>query len=237
MTISLDDTVLAVRRHFRDVAWSNSTLKEWIKDAVREYSNHFPVLAAFSESAADGVYEYDFFPGAHAEENLPVVFGVVEFEYPTGEDPPEYPLRMSHTDKRFFNSGESYYDIVLHPAMNNGEIWLSSPETGDSFQVKYLTAHSWTEVESGADETCQVPAHHQPLLVQYVTWLCTREMLAARMATAEAAEETALLEMLLRRVNEEWRRYERMIETAKAMQSGESQQIHWEMDQDERIYG
>jgi hypothetical protein len=179
MTISLDDTVLAVRRHFRDVAWSNSTLKEWIKDAVREYSNHFPVLAAFSESAADGVYEYDFFPGAHAEENLPVVFGVVEFEYPTGEDPPEYPLRMSHTDKRFFNSGESYYDIVLHPAMNNGEIWLSSPETGDSFQVKYLTAHSWTEVESGADETCQVPAHHQPLLVQYVTWLCTREMLAA----------------------------------------------------------
>ena len=60
MTISLDECVIEVRRNFRDVKWSDTTLKEWIKDAVRQYSIHFPLIDELSGAATTGTYEYDF---------------------------------------------------------------------------------------------------------------------------------------------------------------------------------
>ena len=122
MTISLIDTLAEVRRQFRDVAWSNTTLKAWIKDAVRDYSNSFPAIGTVSDDAVTGTYAYDFFAGVHDEEDLPVILGVYEFEYPNDEDPPEYPRRLSHSDSAFFDSGESLYDLVLYPSADTDQI-------------------------------------------------------------------------------------------------------------------
>ncbi len=232
MTISLDETVFAVRRQFRDVAWSNNTIKEWIKDAVRDYSIHFPIPAALTDDANDDVYEYDFFAGSHQEEALPVILGVVEFEYPAGEVPPEYPKRMSHTNRRFFAEGQSYYDIVLNPAMTNGEIWLSQPETGQAFQVRYLTEHSWTSVESGTDETTAVPAHHRHIIVQYVVCTAWRE----KLTMIQEAQDDVLFDRLEKRVLVESMKYNEMIEQAKAARPSESKLVSWEMDKYDRIY-
>jgi len=93
MTISLNITVDLVRKNFRDVKWSQDTLEEWVKQAVKEYSKHFPLVSSVTDSAVAGTYKYDFFAGAHDEEDLPVVLAVTKFEYPTGEDPPKYPKK------------------------------------------------------------------------------------------------------------------------------------------------
>ena len=232
MTISIDETVLEVRRQFRDVAWSNATLKAWIKDAVRDYSIHFPYKATLTDDAADDVYEYDFFEGTHDEEDLPVVFGVLEVEYPTGEDPPEYPTRVDHTDSHFFGDGESYYDIVLNPSLNNGEIWLSAPETGSSFQVKYLTEHSWTAVDTATDENTEVPGHHRPVIIQYVIWQCWREL----MTVTREEDDILKFEHIERQVTNASSRYAQMIEQIKGTRPSESKVIPWSMDKYDRIY-
>lgn len=232
MTLSLDETVLAVRRHFRDFAWSNHTIKEWIKDAVRDYSIHFPIIATIEDDAEDDVYEYDFFAGAHDEEDLPVIFGVIEFEYPAGEDPPEYPKRGSHTQSSFFGDGVSYYDVVLNPAMNNVEIWLSQPETGQKFQAKYLAEHTWTSVDSGGDQNCEVPSHHRPIIVQYVILQCWLERLTMSLEEVDLKH----FNVLEKRVAFESLRYETMLEQAKRTRPSESKTIPWAMDAYDRIY-
>ena len=232
MTISLNETVEAFRREFRDVSWSNNTIKEWIKDAVREYSIHFPVTGTLEDDATDDVYEYDFFEGTHDEEDLPVVFGVIEFEYPTGEDPPEYPKRMDHTDASFFEDGESYYDIVLNPAMNNGEIWLSEPETGDTFQVKYLTEHTWTSVDSDTDENTEVPSNHRPIIVQYVVCKAWGE----KITQLNEEDDIKLYDKFEKRLTIENKKLAFILDQTKGSRPTESKTIQWTMDKFDRIY-
>jgi hypothetical protein len=69
------------------VAWSDHKIEQWIKLAVKEYSQHFPLVDTVTDTTVDGTYQYDFFAGAHSEEDLPVILGVVKCEFPTGETP------------------------------------------------------------------------------------------------------------------------------------------------------
>ena len=232
MTISLNETVEAFRREFRDISWSNNTIKEWIKDAVRVYSIDFPIMAELEDDAEDDVYEYDFFEGTHDEEDLPVIFGVVEFEYPVGEDPPEYPRRRSHTDASFFSAGDSYYDIVLNPAMNNAEIWLSKPETGETFAVKYLTEHSWTSVDSDTDENSEVPGHHRPIIVQYVVCKAWGE----RITQLNEEDDIKLWDKIEKQISSADSKLQKMLQAAIANRLSESQTVRWTMDKYDRIY-
>jgi hypothetical protein len=232
MTISLNDTVNAIRRNFRDIKWSDETLKAWVKEAVRDYDLVFPTAQTLKEDAEDEVYCYDFFAGVHAEEQLPSVFGVISFEYPSGEDPPKFIRRLNHTDRNFFAGGGPYYDIVLNPDGVNGEIWLSSPATGKAFEVKYFTDHGWTSLESGDDESCEVNSAHRNIIVQHVVWRCWRETLTLEQETASEDRRT----FLEKRVVHEQGYYVLLLGIAKGAFNQESQVISWEMDKYDRIY-
>jgi hypothetical protein len=232
MTISLNDTVNAVRRNFRDVKWSDETLAGWVKEAVRDYDLIFPTAKTLTEDTEDEVYRYDFFAGAHDEEQLPSVFGVISFEYPSGEDPPKFINRHHHTDRNFFAGGGPYYDIVFYPDGVNGEIWLSSPESGKTFEVKYFSGHGWTSIENGDDESCEVNATHRNIIVQYVVWQCWRETLTLERET-DLEDRRTFLE---KRVVHERDYYTLLLGIAKGAFNQESQVISWEMDKYDRIY-
>jgi len=221
MTVSLAETVAEVRRQFRDVKWTEETLKAWVKDAVRDYSIYFPLVAEESGAATTGTYEYAF--GA-------LVNGVIECEYPTGDDPPSYPEQHSHTQPGFFGDGISYYDVVIYPGESEAELWLSDPATGSSYNVKYLTEHTWTA--SGSDFNTDLPDQHRHILIQYVIWQCWREILTQERET----EEPGRLNFLSERTIREREQYAAMIQMAVEGKQAESQVVSWEMDQYDRIY-
>jgi len=236
MTISLNITVDLVRKNFRDVKWSQDTLEEWVKQAVKEYSKHFPLVSSVTDSAVAGTYKYDFFAGAHDEEDLPVVLAVTKFEYPTGEDPPKYPKRKSHTQDFFFDGDDDFYDVVIFPNRTNGEVWLSDPETGSSFQIWFHTEHAWTSVDSDTDENTEVAGNHQPIIIQYVTWLCWREMISEAQMNLDKDEYTSKIRAIVERADYEYIRYTDMIHDAEKAVSPESETIVWAMDKYDRIY-
>ena len=233
MTISLNETVDLVRRNFRDVMWSEDTLKEWVKQAVKEYSKHFPDVASMSDTTVVGTYQYDFFEGTHDEEDLPVILEVVSVEYPADEDPPEFASRMDHKAAAFF-SGD-YYDVVIYPSRNNGEIWISDPD-GSDFEVIYHTEHSWTSVDSGSDENTEVTAHHQPIIIQYVVYLCWREMVSMETMKLPDEKFASKLAAVQQRADTEYVRWMSMVESAKRSTSIESESIQWSMDKYDHIY-
>jgi len=221
MGISLDETLAEVRRYFRDVKWRNDTIKEWIRDAVRDYSRHFPLVKELSGEATTGTYEYSF--GG-------LVLGTIEVEYPTGEDPPAFPEQCNHREPHFFDDGISYYDVVAYPGEDDAEFWLSDPETGESYNVKYYTAHEWTAKES--DYEADVPDVDRHVIVQYVVWQCWREMLTIEVETADSGRRAYLAEQAADAASS----YNYYIEAIKRSRSAESNAVRWVMDKFDRIY-
>jgi hypothetical protein len=222
----------SIRRNFRDIQWSDETLKAWVKEAVREYDLYFPSVEILTDNAEDGIYCYDFFAGIHVEEQLPAVFGVISFEYPSGEHPPKFIRPRSHAAPNFFDGAGPYYDIVLNPGGANGEIWLSSPETGNAFEVKYFSDRDWTSIENGDDESCEVNSAHRNLIVQYVVWQCWRETLTQEQRRAGVERQTYLEKI----VENERDYYHLLLAVAKGAFNRDSQVISWEMDEYDRIY-
>ena len=221
MSISLNETVTEVRRMFRDVKWSDATLQSWVKDAVRDYSNHFPRLEELAGDATTGTYEYAF---------SDLCLGVIEVEYPTGETPPEFPPQRNHLMDSFFDGG-NYYDAVMYPGQDDSELWLSDPETGSSYNVKYFTDYAWTA--SGSDYVAEVPDQHRAILVQYVVWVCWREMATIE---KEKSEIESRYNVFAERVLRERQYYDDIIQAFKAARPHESRIVTWVMDKYDRIY-
>ena len=221
MTISLNETVSEVRRNFRDVKWSNETLKAWVKDGVRDYAKYFPQVAELEGDAITGTYEYLF--GA-------AVMDVIECEYPTGEDPPSYPLMNNHMLTEFFERGESTFDVFPYPGEDEAELWLSAPATGSSYKVKYHTAHAWTA--SGSDFTTEIPDFHRPIIVQYVTWQCWREMATIQKEKGQEKEYSFLYQRMVREQDHYWS----LLQMAMNSKPADSRVVKWEMDKYDSIY-
>jgi hypothetical protein len=221
MTISLDETVKEVKRYFRDVKWATSTIESWVYDAVRDYSHHFPLVKEVSGSATSGTYEYSL---------AYLVLGLIEFEYPTGEDPPEYPEQCNHRESHFFEDGISYYDLVSYAGKNAAEIWLSDPETGESYNIKFLTEHEWTA--NGSDYEADIPDSDRHIIVQYVIWQCWREMLTIESENADSDRRAYISEQIA----DAARSYSIYLSSLKRERTAESEFIKWEMDRFDNIY-
>jgi hypothetical protein len=220
MSISLNETVAAVKKYFRDVKWSTSTIESWVYDAVRDYSHHFPVVMEVSGDATTGTYEYSI---------AYLVLGVIEFEYPTGEDPPEYPEQRNHRESHFFEDGLSYYDLVSYAGKNAAELWLSKPETGESYNIKILTEHQW--VTNGSDYVA-IPDSDRHVIVQYVIWQCWREMLTIESENADPERRAYISEQIADAAQS----YSMYLSSLKKERAAESEFIKWEMDKFDRIY-
>jgi len=149
---------------------------------------------------------------------------------------PNIQKRKSHTQDFFFDGDDDFYDVVIFPNRTNGEVWLSDPETGSSFQIWFHTEHAWTSVDSDTDENTEVAGNHQPIIIQYVTWLCWREMISEAQMNLDKDEYTSKIRAIVERADYEYIRYTDMIHDAEKAVSPESETIVWAMDKYDRIY-
>ena len=175
--------------------WPDSTLNQWIEDAIAEYSVHFPRTDLEATiDCVDDQREYDL------SSELTRPQGILRVEYPSGEDPPEYLTRRSVDDSRGFWGGE-YYDVRGDPphTLFVGE----KPDDGEDIVVFYDGDHLYPTDDA---DMLTVPDQHLEGLVLFVWWKAAQELLAAE---AKDPQTTTLLltqfDMLTYRAAREYR--------------------------------
>ncbi len=161
--VALDDGAAA--------AWSDAELLGFLAEAVREYSQHLPRVGEAALVAVAGRQRYALPWDAAA---------VVTVEYPVGEEPPAYLVRLPWKSRRF-EGGGGHYDVLLsHDLTRPPELLLGfDPDAGETLAVRYLHPH---ESDLTADTYLTVPADHHHVLVQYVLFAAARQLQAREQA-------------------------------------------------------
>jgi hypothetical protein len=184
-----------------NATFSDAQIAVWLNDAIRDYSQHFPLqqVASIACSAAD--QEYD----------LPADFlGILAVEYPTGETPKAYLSRLPFTHQDF-GSSEKWYDIrPQRDESDRDELILSaSPSAGQSIQILYNGHHALIANPSSISGDNTVPVIHQQLMIKYVSWQG-----ALFLAAAEQASPTSNSSLLMAQLSQNARRLESGYHTA-----------------------
>lgn len=203
--------------------FSSLQLDEWINDAIRELTLHFPrrLSLALSCTAGDRTY------------NLPSALrSLLSVEYPAGQAPPRYLKRLPYTDQGFWEAA-GCYDLVLPQdasAGNPPQLWISDrPKAGESILAWYEAEHNLLSAPSDETDFLERHLHLLPLYVRWRAWqaLSTQDgadpnVLDPLFSNMEAAAARA--EASFRRALEQARRAE-----------GGSAVVRWRMD-GERTY-
>ena len=84
--------------------WKATDIAQWLRDAIVDYSQHFPQLATQTINMTTGTNQYDL---------VDQLIDVISVEYPSGEDPKEY-LKRRHYLHQYFWSEEGYFDVLMH---------------------------------------------------------------------------------------------------------------------------
>jgi hypothetical protein len=162
MTTTLSDLIDLCEADLADsgnATWSAADVEQWLRDAIADYSIHFPrvLSTTIATSADDRTYD------------LPADFlEPLTVEYPTGEDPPEYLKRRGYTHPDFWEV-DGYFTIVHRGDDTDvDELWISEePDDAETITVIYKGKHDNT-IDAGDNLT--VPARHHYLLRYYVQW-------------------------------------------------------------------
>jgi hypothetical protein len=148
--------------------WSDAKVEEWIIEAIRDYSVHFPrTVQDTLVKSVTPTYVY----------SLPADFlGMVCVEFPEGEDPPRYLKRRSYLDPGFWDSDE-YYDVEpTRDAAEPAKLHMSAlPDTEEDIAITYTTYHAVLIPEDDDDTDITVPEHHEHLLILFVVWKAAAE--------------------------------------------------------------
>jgi hypothetical protein len=165
-------TLAAFRATLRSVlkdktVWRDTMLNGWINDAVRDYSNYFPMEAWYKIDCSANVREYELSTALE-------VLGVINVEYPDGRTPPRYLQRLSETHPNFWDG--PYYDIrqpnmnmltqgepAIYPYLVIGE----KPAAADDIIIRYLTVH---RVPSQDCAYFTIPDEHFEAIRLFVYW-------------------------------------------------------------------
>ena len=139
--------------------WSAATLQEWVNEAIRDYSQHFP--ATITQTLLPTTGDHDHALNSRYQ-------GILLVEYPVGEDPPQYLTRLSRSHPDFWLS-DDYYDIEPSGTSSDGPtLYISAnPTTGEQIKV---TMHASHEPVTGATSLIPVYSQHEHLLVLFVVW-------------------------------------------------------------------
>lgn len=168
--------------------WPEPIVNAWIRDAIRDYSAHFP---RFVDTDTEGTniecvadqqeYSLSSFTGIQT---------VLDVEYPAGEDPPEFVERRDQDDPRGFE-GLGVYAVQgfeRPSALRLGE----EPSEGEEIRIAYLADHSMPTSDA---EALTVPDYHLDALVLFVHWRAMRATVN-RLMTNPDPQELPVLEAL-----------------------------------------
>jgi hypothetical protein len=202
--------------------WPQATIEEWLNEAIRDYSLHFPRLQSTTLNCVAGQHNY----------TLPADFLAVHLvEYPVGEDPPEYLARGSRARQDFWDA-EGYYDVEVSGEATAGTLWISEdPTVGETIELSYLATHDHALAANG---TLTVPGHHEHLLILFVVWRAWTE----RQATEQADPDhtSTVLDAHRRSTDSAEAIYRRAVKLAKTGASPSGYTGPWAADPYDRIY-
>jgi hypothetical protein len=209
--------------------WPQATVESWICEAIRDYSQTFPMNArvTVSVSGANPGHVFDLFTG---------IIAVTLVEYPDGESPRVYLKRRDRRNPNFYGT-PGYYDIwMTEDQTSEPQLYLSvEPSDGEDIGVE-VTKHHPVPASSGTDLT--VPMHHECILLLYTLWAAFRE----RLATEEQDPDTTLagavtlLQQLVKGSEQAEAAYRRALAEAKANVSPGGPTGPWLADIHDPIY-
>lgn len=155
-----------------NATWAAADIEQWCRDAIADYSLHFPLTTTATTNCSDDDRRYDL----HKD-----VVQVLTVEYPKGEDPPVFLQRRPHSHPDFWRE-DGYYDVLIHDDYSDAsELLISTkPSTGEDIEITYQKRHDNTIATSG---TLTVPLHHEPILRNYVVWRAVLQLKAAEEAS------------------------------------------------------
>ncbi len=76
-----------------NLTFSVTQIKDWINQAIRDLSIHFPMIEDYQINTVLNDHDYDL---------ETYIKGVISVEYPVGNTPPRYLKRSSYTDPKFY---------------------------------------------------------------------------------------------------------------------------------------
>jgi len=209
--------------------WAQATVEEWVKDAIKDYSTHFPMQdeVTVSVSGANPGHEFNLFTG---------IIGILEVEYPDGESPPIYLKRKKRHNPGFYGYA-GYYDVWLTGDQTTAPVlYLSEePSDGEDIIVKVIKHHP-EPASSGTDLT--VPIHHENILLLYVLWAAFRERLATEQQDPDTtlAGAVTLLQQLVKGAENAEADYRRAIDRARRNVADGGFTGPWRADDHDPIY-
>ena len=168
--------------------WIEPTVNAWLRDAIRDYSVHFPHYVDTDDESTnitcvDDQQEYSLssFTGIQT---------VLDVEYPEGEDPPDLLERRDQDDPRGFEGLEVYAvrGFDKPDTLRLGE----EPDADEEIRLTYLADHAVPATDTTA---LTVPDRHLDALVLFVQWRAARATLH-RLMTNPDPQELAVLKVL-----------------------------------------
>lgn len=155
-----------------NTTWASADIEQWCRDAIADYSLHFPRTLQMDITTAEDDRQYD----------LPAGFlAALSVEYPQGEDPPKFMKFRSQHHPDFW-SEDGYYDVYYHlDDADVDELLISTkPEADETIRVIYQGVHDNIILAAG---TVTVPIHHQHILRNYVLWRAALQLKAIEEAS------------------------------------------------------
>ena len=168
--------------------WIEPTANAWIRDAIRDYSSHFPMFVDTDDESTnitcvDDQQEYSL-------SSLTGIQAVLDVEYPEGNDPASLLERREQDEPRGFEGFEVYAvrGFEKPDTLRLGQ----EPSSTEKIRLTYLADHTAPATDI---ITLTVPDRHLDALVLFVQW---RAMRAAvnRLMTNPDPQELAVLELL-----------------------------------------
>jgi hypothetical protein len=142
-------------------------IDDWINQAIRDLSIHFPRISDYTMNTTLGTHVYDM---------ETYIKGVISVEYPTGQNPPRFLSRKIYTDPKFWLS-EGYYDFIKPNTSDSllpPQLYVSdyTPVGTNLISVKCTIDHA-PLVDSG--DECTVLERHYHLIGLFVRWKALSE--------------------------------------------------------------
>jgi len=199
---------------------------EWINNAIRELSLHFPRTLDTLITCTVGGWIYD----------LPLnCLEIISVEYPVNQDPPLYLTRKSFKDSSFHDA-VGYYDFYKpsdSDAANPPQLLISERATAitQKIQVNYHAAH---DSLSTLASTITIPNHLLHLIPQFVHWKAL-QALSTYIGVVPDQIKSATSNFQLD-ASRAYQIYIRSLSAAQISQSPVGGIITWNTDETSRIY-
>ena len=177
-----------------EATYTQTQVEQWLKDAIRDYSLHFPRQLSHTISTTADQRTY----------SLPALFtDMLSVEYPAGQDNPEYLTRRAYTHESFW--GNNHYDIVpREDDSDQTELWIGpEPAASESITIEYHAYHNY-DIDSADPVT--VPQVHHHILIIYVMWQSIK-LLQTNEQQNPTSSSSLMMSLLAQNAQQEYNNY------------------------------